>query len=249
METLPGAASKQWPKPAHSTERSARWVLGVPEYCRVLASNFDIHGSHCHKDFNLLCWVFWVSAGFVFKTLACLPNAGTLHRITLSSDARATPSDSLSFSLLPYLALFQLTFPHPCFPAHQPRRQVLLTSASHGHPHFSSTPKVRPSMLFASPEPGVSPGAQLSTCDGSSVLPPPRMILTSWFTSEKALAGKVSEGSYQPVILFIMYFWQQTFSKSHVCLPGKVRGEPANVEPAPEFLPSVLRQRVRFSKS
>lgn len=106
METLPGAASKQWPKPAHSTERSARWVLGVPEYCRVLASNFDIHGSHCHKDFNLLCWVFWVSAGFVFKTLACLPNAGTLHRITLSSDARATPSDSLSFSLLPLIWLF-----------------------------------------------------------------------------------------------------------------------------------------------
>lgn len=249
METLPGAASKQWPKPAHSTERSARWVLGVPEYCRVLASNFDIHGSHCHKDFNLLCWVFWVSAGFVFKTLACLPNAGTLHRITLSSDARATPSDSLSFSLLPLIWLFSSSLSlSPAFlPISHAGRCCSLrlpTGILISAPRQRSVP---PCSLR--PQSPVFPQEQLSTCDGSSVLPPPRMILTSWFTSEKALAGKVSEGSYQPVILFIMYFWQQTFSKSHVCLPGKVRGEPANVEPAPEFLPSVLRQRVRFSKS
>lgn len=74
METLPGAALKQWFKPAHSTEQPVRWALLVPWYCHVLASNVGIPRSYCHKGLNLPCWVFGVSAGLVFQTLTYLPN-------------------------------------------------------------------------------------------------------------------------------------------------------------------------------
>lgn len=55
-------------KAAQSIEQSVRWAVQVPYCCHVLTSNFDIHGSYSHKDLNLLCWVFWDSAGYIFKT-------------------------------------------------------------------------------------------------------------------------------------------------------------------------------------
>lgn len=58
-----------------STEQPVRWALGVAWYCHVLASNVGILGSYCHKGLNLLCWIFGVSTGLVFKTLTHLPNA------------------------------------------------------------------------------------------------------------------------------------------------------------------------------
>ena len=137
----------------------------------------------------------------------------SLHRITLSSDARTTPTDSLSFSLLPHLVPSRLAFPLvPLLSC------PVATQAGAAHFYFPWASSFQlhakgPSLhALCVPSARSLPSSTVSIYDKSSVPPPPHIIFTSWFiTSEKALARKVSKGLYQLVIHFIMYFWQQTF--------------------------------------
>lgn len=163
METLPGAALKWQSKPAHSTKQYVRWAPGVPWYCCALASNFGIRGSYWHKDLNLLYWVFWASARLAFKPSVCLHNAVFQ---SWQSPYRGSPCTPVSSDLLQTVCPSALFGSSPvCFPSCDPAflphtyGQVLPTSASHEHSHFSSTPRVPP-CSFVSPKPGLSSTAR-----------------------------------------------------------------------------------------
>lgn len=150
----------------------------------------------------------------------------SLHRIALVSDVRTTPSDSLSFSLLPRLVPSQLLFPLVPLLSYPTAMQ-----AGAAHFCFLWAPSFQLHTLCV-PQPGLVPAAQYP-----SIINLQFFLLHNFFshhlkfiTSEKALARKVSEGSYQLVIHFIMYFGNSLFFNSHLCLPEKVCGESANVE-------------------
>lgn len=148
METLPGDALKLYPK----NPRALSTLCDGHCECPTVTISWQVI-----LTWELLPLRFEPSVlGVLGLSRVCLQNwfdclthcfrtgKESLQKTTLSSDVRPAPSDSLClFWLLPS-SLFILSL---CFPAQQPRRQLLLSSYFCMHPHFSSMTKVPLPML------------------------------------------------------------------------------------------------------
>ena len=231
--------------------------LGVPWHCHVPASEFGIRGSYCHKDLNLLCRVFQVSAGFVFKTLACLPDAVfqnwqrvlAQHCPVLST----APSGSLSSSPA-FLGSFpaHLPPPAPALPpdSHAGRcRSPLLaagTLAPAPGPRAFPLRSPCPSLQLHAQGPSfralrIPPATTVSVYNKSPLPPSPRLIFTPHFVpSEKALVERSVQVPTDCPFILLHIFGKSPFLRAIYAGQRKHGGSLPARGGAPGILPHAL---------
>lgn len=223
METVPGAALKWYPKQPRALSDLCDGHCECPAVAVSWQVILTFMGVIPTKTW-MFCAGCFGSQQDMSSKLIWLPNASLQN---WQSPYRESPCSPMLGQLLQTVCacLFWffpslLSILSLCFLAQQPCKQVLLTSNSCEHPHFSSMTKVPlPMPAFVSPKPGLSTTAQYSALINLHFRLLHTLFSYSGLSLTLAKEKHWQENSVkvhtenEMVIHLLCIFWQQSFFK------------------------------------